>query len=132
MMSPDAYRSFRMDAPIHVQLRRASITPPGGGNLLIDGRVWRIFRDGSHRLFPGRRIRFSVPMSDPGDGPPAPGGTIYHSWSHLGRARWVEAFLEYYDGEFHLVHSQIAGIRGPTWKPVCDPAAEGFCCVGNL
>lgn len=131
MMSPDTYRSFRVEAPIHVQLRRSTIAPPGGSHLLIEGRVWRIFRDDSHHLFPGRRIGFSVPMRDR-DEAPAPGGTIYHSWEHLGRARWVEAFLNHYQDGFHLIYSQIAGIRGPTWAPVCDPNAPGFCCEGNL
>jgi hypothetical protein len=133
MMSPDVYRQFRMDAPIHVQLRRFAVTPPGGGYLHITGRVWRIFRDDPHALYWGKAIRFGVSMSDPeAREPPAPSGTIYHSWNHLGRARWVEAFLSFWNGEIRLVHSQIAGIRGPTWRPLCDPAAEGFCCRGNF
>jgi hypothetical protein len=133
MMSPEVYRQFRIQAPIHVQLRRDRVDPPGGDDLRIRGRVWRIFRDDGHDLYWGQKIQFGVAMIDPGPrGPIAPGGTLYHSWDALGRARWVEAFLSYWNGAFDLNHSQIAGIKGPTLRPVCDPAAEGFVCRGNL
>jgi len=41
-------------------------------------------------------------------------------------------FLESWNGEIHLVRSQVIAIRHPTLHPVCGPDAKGFICEGTF
>jgi hypothetical protein len=50
----------------------------------------------------------------------------------MGRARWLEVFLESWNGEIHLMRSQVIAIRHLTVRPVCGPDAKGFICPGNF
>ena len=130
MMAPEVYERSRADAPIHVQIRRSDFGRARPGR--VEGRVLRIFRDSQYRLHWGQRIAFSVPVIEHTGGAPMPSGDIHLDWDRLNAARWVEAFLEAWDGNIHLVRSQIAPIRGPTLKPVCGPGFKGFTYPGNF
>ena len=55
-----------------------------------------------------------------------------HDWGSMGRARWLEVFLESWNGEIHLMRSQVIAIRHLTVRPVCGPDAKGFICPGNF
>ena len=130
-MAPEVYQQARANAPMHVQLWHTSRRTLGRSGR-IEGRVVRVFRDQDHRLHWGKRVSFSVPMSDRHSSePPTPSGTIYLDPEWLCRTRWLEAFLEYWDGEFQLVHSQVCPIRRPTRVPVCGVDVKGFVCEGN-
>jgi hypothetical protein len=135
MMAPWVYEQARADAPIHVQLWqfRGRSRAPDDSSVLAVARVVRIFRDVDHAVHLGKRIAFRVPVIH-ATGPegPMPSGTIYHDWDRLGRAHWLEAFMESTDGQIQLVHSQIAAIRHPTLRPACGPDEKGFLCAGNL
>jgi hypothetical protein len=135
MMAPQVYEEARANAPIHVQLWqfRGQARTPDEGSVLAVGWVVRVFRDDDRALFLGKRIRFRVPVIHP-SGPNGPelSGTIHHDWDRLGRAHWLEAFMETEDGKLELVRSQIAAIRHPTLRPVCGPDQQGFLCVGNV
>jgi hypothetical protein len=134
MMAPWVYQQARAEAAIHIQLQRKAGGPPVGGqtSVRIFGRIERIFRDGSRALRLGQEIAFTVPVINSfAESEGSPGSTIYHSWERLGRTRWLEGFFEW-DGELHLVHSQVAPILGPTEEPVCRPEETGFLCDGNI
>ncbi len=135
MMSPQVYEEARADAPIHLQLWQfhGAGRRPDGGSVLAAAWVVRIFRDRDRVLHLGQRITFRVPVIHAyGPGGPELSGRIYHDWDRLGRARWLEAFMESADGQFELVLSQIAAIRRPTMRPVCGPDEKGFLCAGNV
>jgi hypothetical protein len=133
MMGPQVYEKARADAPMHVQLWRSGALPPNGDSVRVTGLIVRIFRDRAHVLHWGQRVSFTIPVIDQGRlDAPMPGGTIYHDWERMGRARWLEAFLESSGGKIHLVQSQVAAIRGPTRRPVCGPDVKGFICEGNF
>lgn len=135
MMSPEVYEEARANAPMHVQLLRIDGTHRSGhtSSARISGRIVRIFRDQDRALHLGQRLSFDVPVIDRSrSGPLTPSGTIYHDGERLGRARWLEAFLESWHGEIQLVHSQVLAIRHPTLRPVCGPEVKGFLCPGNL
>lgn len=132
MMAPEVYEAARARAPIHVQLWHSGRTRLGRSGR-IEGRVVRVFRDHDHRLHWGARVSFGVPMIDRNSSePPAPSGIIYLDAEWLCRTRWLEAFLEYWDGQFQLIHSQVCPIRHPTLEPVCGPGVKGFVCEGNV
>ncbi len=134
-MAPQVYEQARANAPIHVQLWqfRGTDQARDEGSVLATTRVVRIFRDRDHALYLGKRIKFRVPVIHrSGPGGPELGGTIYHDWDRMGRAHWLEAFMQSVDGEIELVRSQIAAIRHPTRYPVCGPDQKGFLCTGNL
>jgi len=79
----------------------------------------------------GQRVSFQVPVISGGrTDAPALSGTIFYDWERMGRARWLEAFLECRDGELRLVRSQIAAIRRPTLRPVCGGDVKGVICQG--
>jgi hypothetical protein len=99
----------------------------------VDGIVVRVFRDRKRQVHWGQRVRFNVPVINrERTTAPELSGTIYHDWDRMGRARWLEVFLEYWEGEIHLVRSQVTAIRHPTARPVCGPDVEGFICTGNV
>jgi hypothetical protein len=125
MKPPWAYREARRRAPIHAQMyvSRPASNAPGK----IAGRIVRIFRDKTGTLYPGKHVQFFIPVMDDEPGPISPGGTIYHDWDRFASARWVEMFLEPNGPGYHLVDSQIAPIRRPTFRPICGPEVEGFC-----
>ena len=134
MMAPWVYQKARAEAALHIQLRWEAGEPPMGTqtSVRIHGRIERIFRDRTGALHCGQKIVFTVPViSSFVDADPTPGSAIYHSWERLRRTRWLEGFFEW-DGELHLVHSQVAPILGPTEEPVCGPEQEGFLCTGNI
>ncbi len=134
MMAPHVYEEARATAPIHVQLWqwRGAPAPPAGRSVLMVARVVRIFRDRSRALRIGQRVAFRVPIIQPsGPGGPELSGTIRHNWDRLGRAHWLEAFMQSENGEIELVHSQIVAIRRPTLRPVCGADTKGFLCAGN-
>ena len=133
MMAPHIYEQARRNAPIHVQIWRPRIRLErrDANAARVNGRVVRIFRDDERALRWGQRISFTVPVIDRVS-QPAPSGTIFHAWEMIGPARFLEAFLESWNGEIHLVYSQLAPIRRPTLVPVCDPSQEGFLCRGNI
>ncbi|HTS89369.1 MAG TPA: hypothetical protein VMG41_12830 [Gemmatimonadales bacterium] len=135
MMSPEVYQEFRRTAPMHVQVWWAGSSRRArrDGIATVEGRVVRIFRDRDRLLHWGQKIRFNVPVSDPGArSAPAPSGTIYHHGEWLGQARWLEAFLEAWDGHIQLVHSQVLPLRHPTFRPVCGPDVRGVLPAGTL
>lgn len=135
MMAPEVYEKLRATAPIHVQVWRPRLerSPRNTDAICIDGRVVRIFRDRERELRWGQKISFTVPVINPIEGSiPMPGGAIRHPWERIAPARYVEAFLESWEGKIQLVHSQIAPIRHPTLHPVCGPTVKGFVCPGNL
>ena len=135
MMAPEAYEHFRQTAPMHVQLWRTgpSRRARHSGVVPVRGRIVRIFRDQERQLRWGQRITFNVPVIDrESRSAPMPSGTIHHDWDWLGRAHWLEAFLEAWEGKIQLVHSQILPLRHPTWRPVCGPEAKGMLCEGTL
>jgi hypothetical protein len=135
MMAPEAYEHFRRTAPMHVQVWRTgpSRRTRHGSVAPVEGRIVRIFRDCDGLLHWGQQITFNVPVIDPGArSAPMPSGTIYHDWEWLGRARWLEAFLESWQGNIQLVHSQVLPLRHPTWRPVCGPDARGMLCAGTF
>ncbi len=133
MMSPQVYADARAEAPIHVQLMRGGVRRQRqeSGSVRVHGRVVRIFRDRERAVHLGQRLSFLIQIIDP-DAVPMPSGEIRHDWDYLGRARFIEAFLTSWQGEIHLVRSQVLGIRYPTLRPVCPPDAPGFLCPGNL
>jgi hypothetical protein len=135
MMSPQVYEEARASAPIHVQLwqSRGRERSPGDRSVLAVGRVVRIFRDRDHAVRLGQRIAFRVPIIRP-SGPDGAelSGTIRHDWHRLGRAHWLEAFMQSNNGEIELVHSQVVAIRRPTRQPVCRADEKGFLCAGNV
>jgi hypothetical protein len=134
MMPPWVYQHARAEASVHIQLRCEAVGPLVGTASIvrIRGRIERIFRDHSATLCRGQRIAFTVPVSNPfAEVDRTPSGAIYHNWDRLCRARCLEGFFEW-DGELHLVHSQIAPILEPTAEPVCRPEEEGFLCAGNV
>ena len=135
MMAPFVYEEARADAPIHVQLwQPAGLKQPRRGtSVRTTTRVVRIFRDRDRALYLGKRISFHVPVVTPiGSDGPELSGTIYHDWDRMGRAHWLEAFMESSDDGFDLVLSQIVAIRHPTRRPVCGPEEKGFLCAGNV
>ena len=129
VMAPHVYEEARANAPMHVQLIRfgALYRPGHSDSARIDGRIVRIFRDREHRLHWGQRVSFAVSVIDRSrSGPPELSGTIYHDGERLGHARWLEVFLEAWQGEIQLVRSQLIVIGHPTLHPVCPPDAKGF------
>jgi hypothetical protein len=134
MMAPEVYERARADAPLHIQVWRARTqsSPPSVDVVRINGRVVRIFRNHGGVLRWGQKITFTVPIIGPNRGPPMPSGNIRHAWERIGPSRYLEAFLEAWDGELHLVRSQVAPIRRPSLRPVCGPSVKGFVCPGNL
>ncbi len=135
MKPPWAYRDARVNAPIHAQIWLASkdTQPKFNGSVRFVGRIVRIFRDDTHGLWTGKRVEFFVPVTgSEGSGEIELNGTIYHHWTWLARTRWFEVFLDQTFDGLVLSECQIAPIRGPTLRPVCDPKAEGFVCEGNL
>jgi len=135
MMGPYVYEAARADAPIHVQILRVGSTPRGAhsDSVRVHGRVVRIFRDREDVLHWWQRVSFLIPVIDrERTGSPELSGTIYHDWEWMGRARWFEVFLESWNGEIHLVRSQVIAIRHPTVQPVCGPDAKGFLCEGTF
>jgi hypothetical protein len=136
MMAPEVYERARADAPIHVQVWRPRVetSPPRANHVRIDGRVVRLFRNHGGVLHWGQRVSFSVSVRSPNAPPEAPmlGGEIRHAWERIGPARYLEAFLQSWDGKIELVHSQVAPIRHPTLRPVCDHTVHGFVCPGNV
>ncbi len=134
MMAPHVYEEARANAPMHVQLLRiGALDRPGhSGSARIDGRIVRIFRDREHQLRWGQRVSFGVSVIDRSrSGPPELSGTIYHDGERLARSRWLEVFLEAWQGEIQLVRSQLLVIRHPTLQPVCGPDAKGFLPTGG-
>ncbi|HVA56441.1 MAG: hypothetical protein WBQ26_13810 [Gemmatimonadaceae bacterium] len=133
MMGPYAYEEARAQAPIHVQIRRFGAAPQqrSAEAVRVHGRIVRIFRDQEHVLHWWQRVSFAIPVIHRSRSP-RPSGTIYHDWERMGRAHWLEVFLESWNGELQLVHSQVLAIRHPTWRPVCGPDAKGFICEGNF
>ncbi len=135
MKPPWAYREARHRAPIHVQLlmKNPGAQPRENESVPIVARIVRIFRDDTRRLWMGKRVRFFVPVAGSNPTRQAPlDGTIYHHWSNLTASRWFEAFLcVESDGALELVESQIAAIRWPTVRPVCNPDDEAFLFAGN-
>jgi hypothetical protein len=134
MMSPQVYEDARARAPMHVQLIRVGTLqrPEYSGCVRIRGRIVRIFRDREHQLHWGQRVSLCVSVIDRSRSePPTLSGTIYHDGERLGRARWLEAFLESWHGEIQLVRSQLIVIRHPTLQPVCGPDAKGFLPIGD-
>jgi len=135
MMAPEIYEGFRRDAPMHVQLWRTgpSRRARHEGSVKVRGRIVRIFRDTDRLLHFGQKVTFNVPVIDrESRSEPVLSGTIRHDWDWLGRAHWLEAFLEAREGTIHLVHSQVLPLRHPTWQPVCGPDARGYLCEGTL
>ena len=132
MMAPFVYEKARAEAPMHVQIWRPRIeTAPHNDSVVrIDGRVVRIFRDRRSDLCWAQRVRFVVPIIDHAS-KSEPSGDIRHAWERIGPIRFLEAFLEAWEGQIHLVHSQIAPIRHPTLHPICGPDEKGFLCQGN-
>ena len=134
-MAPFVYEQARARAPIHVQLWQAAGLkhPPRGASVRATARVVRIFRDRDRALHLGKRISFRVSVTQPrASGGPDLSGEIYHDWDRLGRAHWLEAFMESSEDGFELVRSQIVAIRHPTRRPVCGPEEKGFLCAGNV
>jgi hypothetical protein len=130
MMAPSVYEEARANAPLHIQLRRSRMAPPptDATSVRVTGRVLRIFRNRGGPLHFGQKIRFFIPIINSArSAPPVLDGTIRHAWDRIGPARYLETFLEFWDDEFHLVRSQVAPIRCPTWRPVCGPETKGFC-----
>jgi hypothetical protein len=134
MMAPFVYEEARANAPLHAQLCRCRLTPLAADatSVRVTGRVLRIFRNRGGSLYLGQKINFYIPVTGPADLAPQLDGTIRHHRDRIGRARFLEAFLDYWDGEFHLVHSQVAPIRCPTWRPICGPDTNGFLCKGHF
>jgi hypothetical protein len=135
MMPPYVYEEARATAPMHVQLWQFNGMDRwrGDASVLASGWVVRIFRDADRALHLGKRVTFRVPViSMHQSGDRTPSGDISHDWSRMGRAHWLEAFLQCSDGEFELVLSQIVAIRHPTMRPVCGPDDKGFLASGNF
>lgn len=135
MMGPYVYEEARANAPIHVQIRRFGPAPRRAysDSVQVHGRVVRIFRDRFHALHWWQRLSFPIPVINrERTGPPELSGTIHHDWEWMGGARWLEVFLEPWNGELHLVRSQVLAIRHPTLRPVCGPDAKGFVCEGTF
>jgi hypothetical protein len=132
MMAPFVYEEARANAPLHAQLVRYDPTAPQADTSSIHatGRVLRIFRNQGRPLYLGRKISFFIPTSG-GEGAPMLDGTIRLKPAYLYQSRFWEGFFEFWDGEFHLVRSQIAPIRRPTWRSVCSPDAKRFLVEGN-
>ena len=135
MMGPYVYEEARADAPIHIQIRRfgSANRSAGDDSVRVHGRVVRIFRDRERVLHWWQSLSFFIPVINrERTGSPELSGTIHHDWEWMGRARWLEVFLESWNGEIHLVRSQVLAIRHPTRRPVCGPDAKGFICPGNF
>lgn len=135
-MSPEVYQQARANAPMHVQLLRGGVRgqrDQRGGSVRVHGWVVRIFRDRDRALHFLQPISFSISIiPSRREEPPMPSGQIRHDWGYLGRARFLEAFLEESEGGLHLVLSQVLALRYPTVRPVCLPGAEAFLCEGTL
>jgi hypothetical protein len=135
MMAPFIYEQARANAPFHVQIWRGRVEslPNDDGSIRVTGRIVRIFRNSDRSLHWGQRVSFSVPIiSHTRSDNPTLDGTIRHAWETVGRARYLEAFLESWEGEIHLVCSQVAPIRHPTRWPACPSDAKGFLFEGNV
>jgi hypothetical protein len=135
MMGPHVYEAARAEAPIHAQVWRLGPTrrERGSDSVRVRGCVVRIFRNRDRQVRWGQFVSFSIPVvNHERTDPPALSGTIYYDWEHLARTRWLEVFLECWEGQLMLVRSQVAGIRHPTVDPVCGPDVKGFVCPGNV
>ena len=132
MMAPFVYEEARANAPLHAQLVRYDLTAPQAdtSSIRATGRVLRIFRNQGGLLHLGWKISFFIPTNG-GEEAPMLDGTIRLNPGYLYQSRFWEGFFEFWNGEFHLVHSQIAPIRRPTWRPVCSPDVKGFLFEGN-
>jgi hypothetical protein len=135
MMGPYVYEEARAEAPIHVQIwcARRARRDVGEASVRVHGWIVRVFRDRERQVRWGRRVSFTVPVINrERTGSPELSGTIFHDWERMGRARWLEAFLECWEGDMQLVRSQVLAIRHPTRHPVCGPDVKGFICPGNI
>lgn len=134
MMAPLIYEQARAEAPFHVQIWCGRLEPPSksGRTIRVTGRIVRIFRNTDRSLHWGQRVSFMIPIINAGSDAPTLDGTIRHAWETVGPARYLEAFLESWEGEIHLVRSQLAPIRHPTRRPVCAPDVKGFLFEGNV
>jgi len=131
MMPPWAFKAARDQASMHLQvLALNSRAERQAGK--IRARVVRAFRDQENNVYPGKMVEFDVPVIAPSPGLPEPGGPIELHGSNLAASRWLEGFFDHYEGKLHLVRSQIAPIRRPSWRPVYPPEFEGFVFPGNL
>jgi hypothetical protein len=138
------YEDVRRDAPLHVQVRIAKVTPPAAtpGECRVEGEIVRVFRNRipelerrlaqiQHREPPvrqpdvlGRRIELTIHCAADGDRLPL-GGALWTPLTRLTKARYAEAFL---DGGLRIVRDQIMIIREATDAPFCQPdRAEGVC-----
>lgn len=133
MMAPFVYEQARANAPFHVQLFRYNMAKASDDATAVRAtcRILRIFRNEGGSLHFGQKIHFAIPIINRA-GSPVLDGTIRLDWFHLFQARFWEAFLECWDGGFHLVHSQIAPIQCPSRHPICGPETTGFLCQGNF
>jgi hypothetical protein len=125
----NAYRRGRLAADVHLQiaLMHAESYP---ATLMVVGRVGRVFTDRTGSLIKGHRITFPQPFYsataeydkfllnpsyDP-EGRPNAGG-----WSC---ARYVEAYLNCFSGEWSVTCDQLTLLHGATRRPVNPAASE--------
>ena len=131
LMPPQAYTEARQTANHHVQIEVIAsevpqITP---GRCSVFGRVITVFRSQDAVLHTGSLISFAVDCLRAQDEPTMPGPILWGDADELGRAKFIEAYL---DGNeppsMKVARWQYAIIPAPSVEPVCPPEASGFSC----
>ena len=94
---------------------------PGSQEATIRGKVYKVFRDESKLLAPGRTIRFAL---DCGTADPRGGSTPTCS-------RFVKTAEKYAEVVFYLnsPFDQVGIIAKLTSEPTCPPEAKGYWCA---
>ena len=121
-INPDYWMKARDEAPIHVQIR-LDRRPTPDVDSLVGGPIVRIFRDGTTRLSRGDILTFEIKLwNGRPDGPPMPGRQFVGlEWEWIRKARYVEAYLDEFEGRYTLCWDQATALMRPTNSPVNPP-----------
>jgi len=122
VLPPQAYLSARAEAPRHVQISIASVSPPQANEMAcaVRGEVVRRFRG---NLKVGRKLALQVDCRRPEGGFAGP--QLFIDETALRTARYAEVFLSA-DASPAVVRWQFHIIDAPSKKPRCG-AKEWAC-----
>lgn len=110
----------RTDAPYHVQLQLEGKSEPSRspGDVLIQGRVVRVFRSDG-RLATGDKVTFKIWLCQPGDEPTGPAFIYYEPFM---QATHLEAYLYGTPPNCQLAAYEFAILSNPTEVPMMTVA----------